>query len=328
MDAVKAVTGSGGGNSHKHVFTRPKDVHAAYSKIALVVVATWLGVLFLRALQAQLVAPCVPNESLSEKHCETQRRQNTITAAILSSIRFIVFVVAFVLSLHYAGVRTSVLFTLTGIMSLVLGLAAQSTLRDFFSGAVFLLEQQFAVGDFVHVVVNGSDSSKPISGTVDDLTIRRLKLRNFENEVIYISNGSIVTVRNASKLYPLVRVVTEVPRTAKIGEISAIIEKACKDLGEDETFVKVYPDQSPENRLRLTRNLDAAGMPSVLPQFMGVAETSNTHYSIMIRFMTDVGKQFNAGRFARTYLLERLQKESHAHAITVVRFDNTPPGAE
>jgi len=80
-----------------------------------------------------------------------------------------------------------------GVVGLAVGFGAQSLVRDYFTGFFLLLENQLAKGDVVQVADK--------SGTVEDVTLRYLQLRDYEGNVHFIPNGLITTVTNMSRGY-------------------------------------------------------------------------------------------------------------------------------
>lgn len=77
-----------------------------------------------------------------------------------------------------------------GVVGVALGFGAQSLVKDYFTGFFLLLENQIRIGD---VVEAGGKS-----GVVEELTLRYLRLRDYDGNVHYVPNGSISTVTNMS----------------------------------------------------------------------------------------------------------------------------------
>lgn len=63
-----------------------------------------------------------------------------------------------------------------GIGSVVLGLAAQESLKDFFGSFALVIGDAFEVGDFIECV------DKVVSGTVEDITMRHTVIRTTKIE--------------------------------------------------------------------------------------------------------------------------------------------------
>lgn len=72
-----------------------------------------------------------------------------------------------------------------GIGSVVLGLAAQESLKDFFGSFALVIGDAFEVGDFIECTSLG------VSGTVEDITMRHTIIRTINNRRIIIPNSQL-----------------------------------------------------------------------------------------------------------------------------------------
>lgn len=72
-----------------------------------------------------------------------------------------------------------------GIGSVVLGLAAQESLKDFFGSLALVVGDAFEVGDFIECVDKG------VSGTVEDITMRHTVIRTINNRRVIIPNSQM-----------------------------------------------------------------------------------------------------------------------------------------
>ena len=75
------------------------------------------------------------------------------------------------------------LFTTSAIFGVILGLALQDTLGNFFAGISLHADRPFQVGDVIVV-------RKSCTGVVEEITWRAIKIRTFQNHVVLISNSS------------------------------------------------------------------------------------------------------------------------------------------
>ena len=124
---------------------------------------------------------------------EQARRAETLARVFRYLTSVIVALVAGLLVLSELGVSVAPILGAAGVVGLAVGFGAQSLVRDYFTGFFLLLENQLAKGDVVQVVDK--------SGTVEDVTLRYLQLRDYEGNVHFIPNGLITTVTNMSRGY-------------------------------------------------------------------------------------------------------------------------------
>ncbi len=75
----------------------------------------------------------------------------------------------------------------SGIAGVVIGLAAQETLGNVFSGISISASKPFVVGEFIEIL----NVTPPIIGTVTDITLRHTVIRDASNKSIVIPNSII-----------------------------------------------------------------------------------------------------------------------------------------
>ncbi len=85
------------------------------------------------------------------------------------------------------GINVATLIATSAIFSIVLGLALQDTLGNFFSGVALQIDRPFKIGDWVEV--HGADEQW--TGQIQEITWRATFLLSFSDELIMIPNKSI-----------------------------------------------------------------------------------------------------------------------------------------
>src|SRR6266705_1946602 len=105
-----------------------------------------------------------PSGDLSAKIVELKRRETSV-AVIRTGIAYIAFATALVLT------------------------AAQRMLMDIIAGFNMFVERWYSVGDTIAIPM------MEVQGIVEDLSLRRTKLRSLDGEVINIHNSQIAAVR-------------------------------------------------------------------------------------------------------------------------------------
>ncbi len=105
--------------------------------------------------------------------------------------RIIIWLVAILFVLHNAGAKIGALLTSLGIGGVAVALAAQTILGDIFNFFVILLDKPFAKGDFI--VLGGN-----ISGTVEEIGLKSVKIRSLAGELITVTNTKVFadTIQN------------------------------------------------------------------------------------------------------------------------------------
>lgn len=121
------------------------------------------------------------------------RRAETLGRAIRYLIAVVISAVAIMLVLAEVGVSLAPVLGAAGVVGLAIGFGAQSLVKDYFTGFFILFEDQVRTGDVVKVA--------DIGGLVEDVTLRHLRLRDYDGNVHFIPNSLITTVTNMSRHY-------------------------------------------------------------------------------------------------------------------------------
>ncbi|MFD1738008.1 mechanosensitive ion channel family protein [Bacillus salitolerans] len=116
-----------------------------------------------------------------------------------------------------------------GVVGIIIGFGAQSLIRDILAGIFLIYEKQLHKGDFVTV-------NNTFNGTVEDIGLRFLKVREWSGKLLTISNGEIKQIQNFNidRMRVIERVVVsyrENPAT-----VFSVLEKVCERLNEDISF--------------------------------------------------------------------------------------------
>jgi len=103
----------------------------------------------------------------------------------------VIWLIAGTLVLGELGVSVAPILATAGVAGLAIGFGAQSLIKDYFNGFFLLLEDQVRQGDIVNIAGEG--------GLVEEVTLRYVRLRNFDGHVFYIPNGEIKMVKNLTR---------------------------------------------------------------------------------------------------------------------------------
>ena len=107
----------------------------------------------------------------------------TLVRNIFSIVAFtVLFLLIF--SLIFPTLNLGALFTTSAIFGVILGLALQDTLGNFFAGISLQADRPFQVGDVITV------GALRHTGVVEEISWRAIKVRTFQNHVVLINNSS------------------------------------------------------------------------------------------------------------------------------------------
>ena len=145
------------------------------------------------------------------------RTNKGITAAkmINSFIKYIVAIIVILALLSSWGVDTTALVASAGIMSLVVGLGAQSLIADIVAGLFTVFEDEYHVGDIV--VVDGW------RGTIEEIGIRSTKIVDAGGNVKIVNNSEITTVINQTQNLSVVSTTISISYEESLARVELII---------------------------------------------------------------------------------------------------------
>lgn len=118
------------------------------------------------------------------------KRKNTVIVLLRSIIKYVIAVIVIILILGVYGVNTTSLIASLGVLTAIIGLAFQDTIKDFLAGVFLIFDNAYAVGDTVKI--NG------FMGEVISLGLKTTKIRAYTGEVMTLSNSSFTEVINYS----------------------------------------------------------------------------------------------------------------------------------
>jgi small-conductance mechanosensitive channel len=114
------------------------------------------------------------------------RRGHEAPTLVRNIFSLLAFTGLFVLIFNkiYREVDLGALFTTSAIFGVIIGLALQDTLGNFFAGISLHADRPFQVGD---VIVVGPQKH---TGVIESITWRAIKIRTFQNHIVLVSNSN------------------------------------------------------------------------------------------------------------------------------------------
>ena len=131
-------------------------------------------------------------EAVFENVCTSLgSRAETLAHLLTSVIHYGVALFAVFYTLYLCGLDTGSLIASAGILSLVIGLGAQSMIQDILAGVFIVFEGAFRVGDIVTI--------DAFRGTVLEIGLRTTKIQDGLKNVKIFSNSSLTGIINMTK---------------------------------------------------------------------------------------------------------------------------------
>ncbi|MFA7612060.1 MAG: mechanosensitive ion channel domain-containing protein [Acholeplasmataceae bacterium] len=127
----------------------------------------------------------------SSKLQDKGTKESLTMARLINSLIRVLFIFWIVIMvLQELGIEILPVLAGAGVLAFAIGFGAQELTKDVISGFFLILEKTFRIGDVVEIGGN--------KGYIEDIGLRRTKLRTFTNEIITINNGDIKKVINFS----------------------------------------------------------------------------------------------------------------------------------
>lgn len=144
------------------------------------------------------------------------KRKNTIVVLIKSIVKYVIAVIVIILILGVYGVNTTSLIASLGVVTAIIGLAFQDTIKDFLAGVFLIFDNAYAVGDTVKI--NG------FTGEVIALGLKTTKIKAYTGEVMTLSNSSFTEVINYNLNHSKILIKIPVHYETNIKTLEKILE--------------------------------------------------------------------------------------------------------
>jgi len=164
----------------------------------------------------------------SHADLEWQRRAATLGGILTSLVTASVVFLAILMLLRELSIDVLPILTGAGIAGLAIGFGAQNLVRDVISGFFLILEDQVRVGDLARI--NG------VAGTVEQINLRTIVLRDGEGAVQMFPNGTISSLANLSKQFAYAVVDIRVAYTENMDRVIGTVREVGAAMERDATW--------------------------------------------------------------------------------------------
>jgi small conductance mechanosensitive channel len=157
-----------------------------------------------------------------------QTRIQTLGRVFRYIAAVVIWLLAGMLVLGELGISVAPVLATAGVAGLAIGFGAQSLVKDYFTGFFLLLEDQIRQGD---IVDTGGQA-----GLVEEMTLRYVRMRNFDGHVIFVPNGEIKVVKNLTRDFAQAVVRVGIAYREDVDEAFAVMKEVGKEMREDPVF--------------------------------------------------------------------------------------------
>jgi small-conductance mechanosensitive channel len=212
---------------------------ASALRITLIIAIAWVALAFSHKLirSFRIYISNSMNDGEELKRVATLARVFRYAASVLVSL------VTAILVLAELGVSVAPILGAAGVVGVAVGFGAQSLVKDYFSGFFLLLENQIRQGD---VVEAGGKA-----GVVEVITLRYVRMRDYDGNVHFVPNGSITTVTNKTRGFAFAVVDVGVAYRESVDQALEVMRSVGAELRADPLF-----------RLKILEDVEIVGVES------------------------------------------------------------------
>lgn len=235
-----------------------------------------------RKLHEEIALSGIDPDDMEEGGIGAGSRTATLLVLLRKFVLTVIVVLGALVTLSSMGVDIAPLIAGAGVFGLAIGFGAQTLVKDIISGVFFLIDDAFRVGDYVE-----AGSAK---GTVEQISLRSMKLRHPRGMIYNVPYGSLKILQNFSRDYIISKLDFRVRYDADVEKIRKIIKKMNKEMQADENF-----------KSRLLSDIKSNGLRGMEDSAM----------ILRVKFKTPPGHQF----FMQKEVYRRVQEAFRKHGI-------------
>jgi small conductance mechanosensitive channel len=165
-----------------------------------------------------------------------RQRAETLGNLIRSSARYVIWTVAAITVLDQVNVDVGALIATAGVAGLAIGFGAQTLVKDVIGGVFLLFDDTIHVGDLVRI--SGE------VGTVEEIGVRLIKVRQFDGELRMIPAGEVRAFGNKSLDWSRVIVPVGLSYDQDIDALLPVVQRVADEWAEEHRDVLL--DEQPQ----------------------------------------------------------------------------------
>lgn len=206
------------------------------------------------------------------------KKRKTVIELSSNIAKYIIIIIGCIIILQAYGIDTASIIAGLGVLSAVVGLAFQDTLKDLIAGVTIILENYYIVGDYVKY--------KDFTGEVTVIGLKSTKIRNCYGETLILANHNVNEIINLSQTKQSIFI----PITIAYEEEITVVEKAIKNiLPKLEKVKNVIPSSA---------------------TYLGVDELSASSVNYLIKINCTQDKQWQVKRDCLAIIKDELDKNN------------------
>jgi small-conductance mechanosensitive channel len=186
-----------------------------FSRLLFVAIITYLSV---------IITQGIVNRFLKRTKFIEEKKRETFASLYQSVSNYLGLIIVVFFAIN-PFVDVSKILAGAGVVGIVLGIGAQSIIKDILTGFFLLYEKQVHIGDYIEI--NGK-----FTGTVEEIGLRIIKVREWSGKLLHIANGEIKELENYNmeKMRIIEKIVVSYREDPE--RLSRILEEISKEFNE------------------------------------------------------------------------------------------------
>jgi small-conductance mechanosensitive channel len=226
-------------------------------------------------------------------------RLRTLLPFLRTALLITILLIVGMIVLSAIGVNIAPLLAGAGVIGIAVGFGSQKLVQDLITGLFLLLENAMQVGDVVTVA--------GMTGTVEALSIRTIRLRALDGAVHLIPFSSVTTVTNQTRDYSYAVLDVAVGLNEEPGPVEQVLRDVGAEMQADPDWQSMVLDR-----------LDV----------VGVEKLGDTAWTLRVRMKTQPGSRWAVARELNRRIkvrFDQLAIESPFTSHRVLSRDAPPP---
>jgi small-conductance mechanosensitive channel len=261
-----------------------------------------VGITLLAALTAWEVANAAIQRHLARLARDAQAvrvaRLRTLLPMFRTALLIGIFLFVGLIVLSEIGVNIAPVLAGAGVVGLAIGFGSQKLVQDVITGLFLLLENTMQVGDVV--------SLGGLSGTVENLSVRTIRLRALDGAVHTVPFSAVTTVTNMTRDFSYALLDIGVGLNEEPDHVIDVVHALARDMRNEPRWAGVIRD-----------DLDV----------MGVEKFIDTAWVLRVRIKTLPGQRWAVERELNRRIKYRFDELAIESPITSYRVLGTQPPA-
>jgi small conductance mechanosensitive channel len=195
-------------------------------KLIVILVIAFILVRILNVITRRIIAL---SQKRSPESVARAQQVRTVASVVRScGVFLILFFTGMAVLKDAFNINIEPLLASAGIVGLAIGFGAQTLVKDVITGFFILVENQYSVGDTVR--------AGGVSGTVEEITMRRTNLRDSDGTLHIVPNSAIQIVSNMTRDWSQVTLQVAVGYSENSDRVVELLHEVAQDFYNDPAF--------------------------------------------------------------------------------------------